>query len=87
MLRLFIYYLIAMTLVSFVLMGIDKARSKKKGKSRIPEAVLFTFAVFGGSVGVLLGMYIFRHKTKHNSFRIGIPTIILAQAALIILFL
>ena len=79
----FYTYLLIITLISFALMGIDKRRAKRKGARRIPEALLFTFAVFGGSVGILLGMYIFRHKTLHNSFRIGIPLIILAQAYLI----
>jgi len=82
-----IVYIILISLVSLVVMGADKARSKKKGRRRVPEAVLFTLAVFGGSPGVWAGMYLFRHKTKHASFFIGVPVIILVQAALLYLFL
>ena len=79
---LFIGYIILISLISFIVMGIDKSKARRRAR-RIPEAALFTLAVFGGSPGILLGMYIFRHKTKHNSFRIGIPVIILVQAYLI----
>ncbi|MBR5381998.1 MAG: DUF1294 domain-containing protein [Oscillospiraceae bacterium] len=82
-----VVYIFIISLVSLAVMGADKARSKKKGKRRVPEAVLFTLAVFGGSPGILAGMYLFRHKTKHPSFFIGIPVIILAQAFLLYRFL
>ena len=74
------YYLIAVNVLAFALMGIDKARARR-GAWRIPEKTLFLMAVIGGSAGALLGMYAFRHKTKHRSFVIGMPVILLLQAA------
>lgn len=53
-----------MTVLGFVVMGIDKAKAKE-GKWRIKEAALFAFAILFGGVGTTLGMYVFRHKTKH----------------------
>ncbi len=64
-------------------MGIDKRRARKKA-FRIPEATLFAIAVIGGSVGSILGMFIFRHKTRHWYFKFGLPAILIAQ---LILFL
>ncbi|MGN1003858.1 MAG: DUF1294 domain-containing protein [Oscillospiraceae bacterium] len=74
------YYLIAVNVLAFALMGIDKAKARR-GAWRIPEKFLFLAAVIGGSVGALLGMYTFRHKTRHRSFVIGMPVILLLQAA------
>ena len=67
--------------VGFLMMGIDKYKAKRK-KWRISEAALFTVAIIGGAVGSYIGMQIFRHKTKHKSFAIGIPLIILVHVAL-----
>lgn len=68
-------------------MGIDKLKAKKRG-FRIPEATLFLIAVIGGSIGSILGMYLFRHKTRHRSFIIGMPVILAVQIiiALVIIF-
>ena len=77
-----LYYLAAVNLLLFVLMGIDKARAKR-GARRVPEATLFFLAVLGGSLGGMLGMAVFRHKTQHAAFRVGFPVIFLLQAALI----
>jgi len=74
-------YLIAINLLGFALMGDDKARAKRK-KRRIPERRLFLAAFFGGALGVLLGMNRFRHKTLHTSFRVGIPLLLVLNAAL-----
>ena len=74
-------YLAAVTLLLFVLMGVDKAKAKR-GARRVPEATLFFLAVLGGSLGGILGMAVFRHKTLHKSFRIGFPVILLCQLAL-----
>lgn len=63
-------------------MGVDKKRSQKL-KWRIPEKRLFGFAFFGGSLGVLSGMYTFRHKTKHWSFRIGVPLLLVLNVVVI----
>ena len=71
-------YLVAASLFGFILMGADK-RKAVQHKWRIPEKSLFLIALAGGSVGVLLGMVVFRHKTKHLSFLLGIPMIIAAQ--------
>ncbi len=61
----------------------DRARRGKKPRRRIPEKTLFLIAALGGSPGVLAGMYLFRHKTKHKSFVFGVPLILAAQAALV----
>lgn len=83
---MFIYYLILINAVAFVLMLVDKHKARKN-LWRIPEAVLVTSAILGGSVGVLAGMYLVRHKTKHLKFTIGIPVILSLQVILLILFL
>lgn len=79
-----ITYIVMMNLVSFALMGIDKYKAKKKAW-RIPEATLFLFAIFGGSIGSILGMYLFRHKTRHWYFRYGLPLILIVQLTCIYL--
>ena len=76
-------YLIAINLVTFFIYGIDKLKAKR-GRWRIPESMLLTLAVVGGSIGALLGMLVFRHKTKHKKFIIGVPLILAAQVALLI---
>ena len=81
MLIYLLYYLAFISLLLFVLMGVDKAKAKR-GARRFPEATLFFLAVVGGSLGGLFGMAAFRHKTLHKSFRIGFPVILIAQLAL-----
>lgn len=76
------YYLIGINVLTFLLYGIDKWKAQK-GKWRIPEETLIWLAIVGGSIGALLGMYLFRHKTKHRKFTLGIPAIILAQAVIV----
>jgi uncharacterized membrane protein YsdA (DUF1294 family) len=56
----------------------DKGKSQK-GEWRVPEKTLFVTALLLGSLGILLGMYLFRHKTKHKRFTIGIPIILIIQ--------
>ena len=80
----FVIYLILINALSFVLMLIDKYKARKN-LWRIREATLITVAIIGGSVGSILGMNVFRHKTKHPKFTIGIPAILIAQIALILL--
>ena len=75
-------YLLAVNLLLFALMGIDKWKAKR-GAWRIPEKTLFLTAALGGSIGGILGMKVFRHKTRHNSFKYGFPAILLAQLAVI----
>ena len=83
---LLLSYLISINLIGFALMGIDKYKAKKRA-FRIPEATLFTVAVIGGSIGSILGMYAFRHKTRHRSFVYGMPLILIIQIILILAFL
>ena len=63
---------VAMSVIGFALMGADKRRAEK-GAWRIPEKVLFGVSFLLGGVGSLVGMFVFRHKTKHASFRILLP--------------
>lgn len=76
-------YFISVNLIGFFLMGIDKHKAKKRA-FRIPEATLFIIAIIGGSIGSIIGMYAFRHKTRHWYFVYGMPFILLLQIALII---
>lgn len=78
-----IIYFVGVNLLGFLSMGIDKKRAKNH-EWRISEAVLFFFAIIGGSIGSLLGMKLFRHKTKHKKFTIGIPIILVLQIGVII---
>lgn len=70
-----------MSVLGFIVMGIDKSKAKK-GQWRIKEAVLFAFAILGGAVGSTLGMYAFRHKTKHLYFAVFFPLLALVDIAL-----
>ena len=74
-------YLLVMNLAAFLLMGVDKRRAKKE-RWRVPEKTLFLPVVLGGSLGGILGMRVFHHKTKHWYFRIGFPLILVLQIAL-----
>lgn len=76
--KIFLYYVLLVNIYGFILMHIDKNKSKK-GSWRIPENKLFITAILLGSLGIFLGMYAFRHKTKHPKFVVGIPVIILLQ--------
>ena len=71
-------YFAIVNVVGFILMGVDKSKAKRR-KWRIPEATLFLVAAIGGSLGSWLGMYTFRHKTKHWYFVWGMPAILLLQ--------
>lgn len=79
-----VLYILLINVAAFVLFGIDKWKATHQ-KWRIPEKTLFLVAGLGGSFGARLGMSVFRHKTKHRSFTIGIPMIFLAQCVLVIL--
>ena len=81
-----LYYLIVITIVTFLVYGIDKWKAKQ-GSWRISEASLLILAVIGGSIGALLGMRVWHHKTMHKKFKYGLPLILLAQIALIYLIL
>lgn len=75
-------YMLVINLIAFILYGIDKNKAKKK-KWRIPEKTLIGVGAIGGSVGALLGMYVFRHKTKHWHFRILLPIFLVLQVLII----
>ena len=64
--------------ITFFVYGIDKWKAKKE-KWRIPESTLLLLAVVGGSIGALLGMKVWHHKTMHKKFKYGIPLIIVLQ--------
>ena len=95
MTNVLLYYLIVINIVTFLIYGIDKWRSTsgrllptgrkkaKQGSWRISEATLLILAVIGGSIGALLGMKVWHHKTMHKKFKYGLPLILLAQIAII----
>ena len=78
-------YLLLMNLISFVLSYFDK-RAAINHRWRIPEKTLFLSAILGGSLGLYLSMKIFRHKTKHLSFMLGVPAILMIQLIVVWFF-
>lgn len=76
-------YMTVVSLILLVFMGIDKSRARKQ-EWRIAERTLFTLAICGGAVGGVLGMYIFRHKTRHNSFAFGFPLLAALQLFILV---
>ena len=74
-------YLFVLNLLAFFLMALDKSKARR-GVRRIPEKVLFLTAALGGSLGAILAMAAFRHKTRHLSFVVGLPLILLLQLLL-----
>jgi uncharacterized membrane protein YsdA (DUF1294 family) len=83
MLALIIYGLLVLNLITFITYGIDK-RKAKKSRWRISESSLLFLALIGGSVGAWLGLKVWRHKTQHKKFYIGIPVIMVVHFALVI---
>lgn len=81
-----LFYLIVINILTFLVYGIDKWKAKQ-GSWRISEATLLILAVIGGSIGALLGMRVWHHKTMHKKFKYGLPLILLVQIALIYLIL
>lgn len=75
-------YLLIINAVGFLLMLIDKQKARR-GAWRIPEATLMGVAFIGGSIGSIAGMYLFRHKTRHPKFTLGIPIILIGQIILL----
>lgn len=82
--RYVLYYLILANLVGLVLMGADKSKARRH-RWRIPERVLFLSAILGGSLGATVGMWLFRHKTRHWYFVVGMPAILVLQVVAFIL--
>ena len=77
-------YLLIINAVSFLLMWLDKGFSKKK-RRRIPEKTLINSALLGGRIGAICGMKLFRHKTLHKKFSIGLPAILTLQIVIAVL--
>lgn len=74
-----------MSFLSFLSMGLDKAAARR-GARRIPERWLFAPALLGGALGGTIGMFVFRHKTRHWYFRLGFPLITAAQMLVVFSF-
>lgn len=79
--KYFLIYLLAVNLLLFALMGVDKYKARHD-RWRVRESTLLVCAVIGGSVGGILGMRVFRHKTRHAAFRFGFPAILALQIVL-----
>lgn len=75
-------YVILLNLLEFALMGIDKWKAKSYAW-RIPESTLFIVAIIGGSIGAIIGMRVFHHKTRHRYFTYGMPAILIIQLLLL----
>ena len=86
LLHIILIYLAGINIVTFFLYGIDKLKAKRS-KWRVPEATLLWLSVFGGSIGAWLGMKAWHHKTQHKKFKYGVPTIIIIQIIIIILYI
>ena len=80
-----IYYLIFINIVGLLSMYLDKYFAKNN-MYRISEKNLFFIAIIGGSIGSIIGMYQFRHKTKHRQFTTGLPFIIIIQIMILIYY-
>lgn len=76
-------YVIVLSLILLILMYTDKQKAIKQ-QWRISEKTLFTLAIFGGAIGGVLGMYLFRHKTKHNRFAFGFSLLAAVQLFLLV---
>lgn len=81
-----LFYIGFANLLGFVLMGMDKKKAREN-KWRIPERTLWGVAILGGAIGSYMGMRVFRHKTKHTSFKVGMPLLILAHLGLAYFFM
>lgn len=75
-------YMLLMSLVLFIVMGLDKRFAIKK-KQRVPEKALFLLAALGGGLGGISGMAVFRHKTQHTSFKVGMPLLFIFNLAVL----
>ena len=81
-----VLYFIIVNVIGFFMMGIDKWKAKRN-RWRIPENTLFMATVVGGGIGTILGMYVFRHKTKKPIFKIGMPVVLILEITLIVFLL
>ena len=81
--QILLVYLLLVNAAGFLLMLVDKIKAKRN-LWRIPEATLMGVAIIGGSIGAIAGMNLFRHKTKHAKFYIGLPVILVLQIMAVI---
>ena len=81
MFKLYLIFILIMSLITFILYLVDKAKAKKNAW-RIKEATLLLFSFFGGALGGYIGMLSLRHKTKHWYFWYGLPAMLIAQILL-----
>ena len=79
--KIILLILLSVNLLAFCMYGLDKLKAKR-GAWRIPEATLLLVAALGGSLGALLGMELFRHKTKHARFRVLVPLFLVLHIVL-----
>ena len=84
--KYFLYYFLFINLIGIFVMYSDKKKSRK-GKWRTPENNIFAIAIAYGALGIFMGMRLFRHKTKHNKFVIGIPLILIVEIFIFFKFL
>ncbi|WP_216635636.1 DUF1294 domain-containing protein [Sporosarcina sp. HYO08] len=82
----FLWWMAAMSLWAFAAMGIDKRQAKMRQR-RIPEKNLWLLGLLGGGIGAYLGMQIFKHKTRHTSFRIGFLLLALTYGIVVLYLL
>ena len=80
-----VIYLIVINLITFLAMWLDKWKAKR-GKWRIPENTLFIITAIGGGIGTIAGMYLFRHKTKKWTFKIGLPVLLILDILIVLYF-
>lgn len=81
MIQILLFSLLAINCLEFILFGIDKYKAKH-AQWRIPEVSLLLIAIVGGSIGGIVGMKVWRHKTKHAKFFLGLPAILICQCVL-----
>ena len=81
-----IKYLLVINVLAFAVYGVDKWKARQ-GRWRVPEATLLGLAALGGSVGAWVAMQLFRHKTKKNKFRYGVPIMFVLQVAAVLFFM
>ena len=80
-----IFYLVVVNLSTFVLCWRDKSAAVN-GSWRIPERALMFLIIAGGSLGMLIGMYLFHHKTKSPRFQITVPVVLIAETVFLVFF-
>lgn len=81
-----LHYLVIVNIIGFISMWLDKNYAINK-RRRIPEKKLFLIAILGGSIGSIVGIYKFRHKTRHKKFTLGMPLILAMQIILMTLYI